>query len=83
MGTPLEHEAGTSKALKLTVRLRSDRDGRGCGVRRRPEGTPPQAARPAECAGHRDAGLLEFMARLYDNGNIFLMEVCTTITLLI
>lgn len=34
-------------------------------------------------AGHRNTRLLKFMARLYDNGNIFLIEVCTTITLLI
>lgn len=85
VGDTLEHEAGTSKALTLTVWLRSDRDRMGCCVEEapRPEGTPPQAARPAERSGHRAAGLLEFMARLYDNGNIFLIEVCTTITLLI
>lgn len=61
----------------------SCRGGSSIGLAPRPEGAPPQADRPAECAGHRAAGLLEFMARLYDNGNIFLIEVCTTITLLI
>lgn len=80
-------------ARTLTVRPRSDRDrgGAACGggssslPGSQTQGDPHhRAARPAaERAGRRDAGLLEFMARLYDNGNIFLIEVCTTITLLI
>lgn len=37
VGDTLELEAGTSKALKLTVRLRSDGDRRGCVVQRRLE----------------------------------------------